>query len=432
LQVLLRCTMFVVTNTLALGAPVTPAKDFPAMALLDGHDGILGNLMKLAPQALGKAMPSLDIPGFGAPESAALIETTAFGDNPGNLRMLSYVPDALPAGAPLVVVLHGCTQTAAEYDRGTGWSTLAERFGFALLLPEQRRANNANLCFDWFQPEDITRGSGEAASVAAMVNAMIDTHRLQRQRVYVTGLSAGGGMTAALLATYPDIFAGGAVIAGLPFGSASNIPEAFGVMGQGRVRSPQELGDRVRAASSHRGPWPTVSIWQGTSDTTVNPVNAEELRKQWANVHGVTDAAPIQSTVDGAAHREWQAADGRAVVETYVINGLGHATPIDPNAADEDAQCGDTSASRFILPAGISSTYRIAESWGLIGRRRTARQPANAGRPEKTAPRTPAWQDFLPGGRQQTQDAATQRADAASLVAKVLRSVGLVKDGTKG
>jgi feruloyl esterase len=405
------------------------------MALPHGNDGFLSHLMNLAPQVLAKGMPGAD-----AGDSVALVETTNFGPNPGSLRMLSYVPEDLPGGAPLVVVLHGCTQTAAEYDTGAGWSTLAERFGFALLLPEQKRANNANVCFNWFQPEDVTRGSGEVASIAAMVKAMIETHGLNRRRVYVTGLSAGGAMTAALLATYPDVFAGGAIIAGLPFGSATSVSEAFGAMGQGRIRPAQELGDRVRAASAHRGVWPTVSIWQGTSDTTVNPVNAQELRKQWADVHGVTAAAARQSLVDGATRQVWQGEDGRAVVETYVIPGLGHATPIDPEAADEDAQCGSVGASRFILPAGISSSYRIAESWGLIGRRRTARRPVGA-RPEqarpdqvradKAGPRAPAWQDYLPGGREAVQDVVAQLGDPGSLIGKVLRSAGLMKDGRK-
>jgi feruloyl esterase len=403
------------------------------MASLPGNDGLLGHLMKLTPQTvgetLGKTMTHLDLSGLAGHERSVLTETPAFGDNPGNLRMLSYVPEALPVGAPLVVVLHGCTQSAGEYDRGTGWSTLADRFGFALLFPEQQRANNANLCFNWFEPEDISRGRGEVASIAAMATAMIDTHRLERRRVYVTGLSAGGAMTSALLATYPDMFAGGAIIAGLPFGSASNIPEAFGVMGQGRIRPARELGDRVRAASTTQGPWPTVSIWQGTSDTTVNPVNAEELRKQWADVHGVTDAPSKATLVDGATHREWRDAAGREVVGTYTINGLGHATPIDPDAANEDAQCGSTGASRFILPAGISSTYVIAESWGLIGARRAVRQPASEPRP--AAPSAQSWKDFLPGGREGLQDVAAHLGDPGYLIGKVLRSAGLMKGAKK-
>ena len=89
-----------------------------------------------------------------------LTETRNFGPNPGALRMFSYLPPALPDQCPLLVVLHGCTQSAAGYDLGAGWSTLADRFGFALLLPEQQRSNNPNGCFNWFQGGDIERGQG--------------------------------------------------------------------------------------------------------------------------------------------------------------------------------------------------------------------------------------------------------------------------------
>src|SRR4051812_18114873 len=132
----------------------------------------------------------------GRPEapSAHLGDVTAFGSNPGNLRMFTYVPERRPVGAPLVVVLHGCTQTAAGYDEGAGWSTLAERYGFALLLPEQQRANNPNNCFNWFLPGDIRRGQGEALSIYQMIEHMVADEKLDRRRVFVTGLSAGGAM----------------------------------------------------------------------------------------------------------------------------------------------------------------------------------------------------------------------------------------------
>src|SRR3954449_2871493 len=102
-----------------------------------------------------------------------LTELTPSGSNPGALRMMAYAPPGLPSGAPLVVVLHGCTQNAAGYDRGAGWSTLADRHGFALLFPEQDRANNANLCFNWFQHADVTRGQGEVLSIRQMIGRMI-------------------------------------------------------------------------------------------------------------------------------------------------------------------------------------------------------------------------------------------------------------------
>jgi feruloyl esterase len=181
-----------------------------------------------------------------------LTEVTGFGSNPGALRMFKYVPaDPQPA---LVVVLHGCTQTAASYDFGAGWSTLADRHGFVLLLPEQQPANNANNCFNWFLADDIERGQGEAMSIRQMVEKMIVDHGIDRRRVFVTGLSAGGAMTSVMLATYPEVFAAGAIIAGLPYGTATNAKEAFESMGQVRARSAREWGDLVRAASPHKGP----------------------------------------------------------------------------------------------------------------------------------------------------------------------------------
>ncbi|MEO6341367.1 MAG: PHB depolymerase family esterase, partial [Caulobacteraceae bacterium] len=152
-----------------------------------------------------------------------LRQVADFGVNPGGLAMFTHVPETLPANAPLVVVLHGCGQSAAAYDRGAGWSTLADRFGFVVLAPEQNRTKHLNGCFNWFLPGDTTRGGGEAASIRQMVAHAVATHGLDPQRVYVTGLSAGGGMTSAMLAAYPEVFAGGAIIAGLPYGAASTV-----------------------------------------------------------------------------------------------------------------------------------------------------------------------------------------------------------------
>ncbi len=171
-----------------------------------------------------------------------LVEVRDFGSNPGQLRMLTYVPDHLPASAPLVVILHGCTQTAVSFDKGTGWSTLADRYGFALLLPEQHWSNNPLRCFNWFRPEDTRRDGGEALSIKQMIDRMVRDHGLDRAQVYVTGLSSGGAMTSVMLATYPDVFAGGAVVAGVPYRTADSMQEAFETIFQGRSRSPRRMG----------------------------------------------------------------------------------------------------------------------------------------------------------------------------------------------
>src|ERR1700746_2749625 len=141
--------------------------------------------------------------------------------------MFMFAPARLQQPRALVVVLHGCGQTAASYDLGAGWSTLAKHYGFALVLPQQQPANNANGCFNWFSKDDIARGRGEAGSIWQMVARMVRDHGIDPRRVFVTGLSTGGAMTSVMLATYPDVFAAGAIIAGLPFGIAANVREAL-------------------------------------------------------------------------------------------------------------------------------------------------------------------------------------------------------------
>src|SRR5690242_12812622 len=103
------------------------------------------------------------------PARSPLVEVRQFGTNPGALRMFAFVPDNLQHPRALVVVLHGCGQSAAGYDLGAGWSTLAKHYGFALLMPEQQIANNANGCFNWFNPDDTLRGLGEAESIRQMI-----------------------------------------------------------------------------------------------------------------------------------------------------------------------------------------------------------------------------------------------------------------------
>jgi feruloyl esterase len=290
-----------------------------------------------------------------------LTEVTGFGSNPGALRMFEYVPtDPEPA---LVVVLHGCTQTAASYDFGAGWSTLADRHGFVLLLPEQQRANNANNCFNWFCAGDIERGRGEAMSIRQMVEKMIVDHGIDRRRVFVTGLSAGGAMTSVMLATYPDVFAAGAIIAGLPYGTATNIKEAFESMGQVRDRSAQEWGDLVRAASPHKGPWPRVSVWHGGANAVVKSKNAGEIIKQWTDVHGLEFAPISTDRVDGYPRQVWRNPAGQSIIESYTIPAMAHGTPLATGPSDEHVGV----PGAFLLDVGISSSYHIAKFWGLTG-----------------------------------------------------------------
>ena len=357
-----------------------------------------------------------------------LTELTGFGSNPGALRMFTYVPKNLAPSPALVVVLHGCTQSAAGYDLGTGWSTLAERYGFVLLLPEQTNANNPKTCFNWFLPGDTARDRGEALSIRQMVEKTIGAHGIDRTRVSITGLSAGGAMSAAMLASYPDVFAAGAIIAGLPYGSANSVQEAFESMFQGKTRPANEWGEKVRRASPHRGPWPRVSVWHGDLDPTVKPVNADGLVAQWRDVHGI-DGAPAEDTVDGYPRKVWRR-DGVDVIESYTITGMAHGTPL--ATATHGGRAGP-----FLLETGISSSYHIAKFFGLTGEARVS-EPVRE--ETATAPLVPDQVEFIPDERVEVLDAKTDEPkteakrdgaiDVMAIITKALTSAGLMKPPT--
>jgi poly(hydroxyalkanoate) depolymerase family esterase len=320
------------------------------------------------------ALRGVAMPGEAPAASTALIELTDFGDNPGCLRAWYHVPRTVRKKPALVVVLHGCTQNAAGYDRGAGWSQLADEQGFVVLFPEQRRANNMNLCFNWYEPAHSRRDAGEPLSIKHMIDAMIEQHDVDPARVFVNGLSAGGAMTSVMLATYPELFAGGAIIAGLPYGAATNVPEAFDRMRGHGGPGAAALAAAIRDASPHRGAWPTVAVWHGSADHTVDAANGEAILAQWRSVHGVADRPDLSDTVDGYPHRVWHDARGRTAIESYVITGMGHGTPVATAGAD-----GVGNGGAYMLEVGISSTRHIAASWGLIKDRAAAatRPPAS-------------------------------------------------------
>lgn len=308
----------------------------------------------------GSAAPTAGPSAGPATSPGRLVEVTSFGSNPGNLRMYEHIPGGLAPGRPLVVVLHGCTGTARGYDDEGGWTALAERLRFAVLLPEQQQENNGSVCWNFFLPKGNTRGAGEPASIKSMVDWEVANHGVDPNRIYVTGLSAGAAMTNVMLATYPDVFKAGAPIAGVAFKCATNAAETVPCNQGTTSKSPQEWGDLVRAASSWTGPWPRVSVWHGTADGTVSVKAMPEIVKQWTNVAGADQSADTNDTVAGYPHAVYRDAAGNAVVETFTITGMGHGQPVDP---DGSPPCGVNAP--YFLDVNICAAAHIAAWFGL-------------------------------------------------------------------
>lgn len=286
-----------------------------------------------------------------------------FGSNPGALDMYEHAPADLPSGRPIVVVMHGCTQQASAME-ATGWDTLADALGFTVVYPQQRSANQPLQCFTWYTPADITRDSGEALSVMQMVDHAIAAHGSDPARVYVTGLSAGGAFTSIMLAAYPDRFAAGSVMAGVPYHCATDYASAQACtqMTSSAQKTPMQWGDLVRAADpGFTGPFPRVQIFQGSSDTTVAPANGTALVEQWTNVWGTDQMADTTSMISMATRTQYMAGSTVAV-ELYAIAGMGHAVAI----GDDGSGTCPAHAGAFFSDVKVCSTLRAAAFFGLV------------------------------------------------------------------
>jgi poly(hydroxyalkanoate) depolymerase family esterase len=289
------------------------------------------------------------LPGAGG----SLTAVASFGPNPAGLKMYVHAPASGKASA-VVVAMHGCTQTANAYV-AAGWNEMADAAGFAVVYPEQTSQNNSSQCFRWWDAANITRGKGEARSIAAMVEHAKATYGATH--AYVTGLSAGAAMTAVMLATYPDLFEAGAIMAGLPYECATSQTDAYSCMSGGKQKSSAAWGALVPKLAGATPP--RVSIWQGDADYTVRPANLTQLVLQWTNVNGVSDKPTASTAVGKAKHDAYADASGVVRVESWLIAGMGHGVSVDPSAG-----CGKASA--YVLDKGLCSTQEAAVFFGLV------------------------------------------------------------------
>lgn len=354
-----------------------------------------------------------------------MTEVARFGANPGALRMLSYVPEGLQHGAPLVVVLHGCTQRAEPHAAAGGWLQLADRYGFAVIAPEQTPANNPNRCFNWYEPGDQARGRGEAASIRAMVAHAVREHRLDAGRVFVTGLSAGGHERGDAGHLSRGV-RGGGIVAGLPFGVAADLQAALGAMYDGRTRSSTELGERLRRAAPRGGRVPRLAIWHGDADGTVKPHNAGEIAKQWAAAHGLPAEPTETERLPGRTRAVWRSpSTGEVLIESHLLRGVGHGTPLATRGPE-----GVGTAAPYMLEAGVSSSLEIARFWGIAGE--ASRADRAATRPAPEPPRSAA-NDARPGPGAAVGDRVMASVSGhvpsgvQDVIAQALKSAGLMR-----
>lgn len=268
-------------------------------------------------------------------QSDTLVEVPAFGANLGNLSLFYYAPKNLPAHAPLVVVLHGCSETANSVNRLTGWSLLAERYGFYLLFPQQHITNNTSHCFNWFKMNEIERGKGESESIREMIAYMKAHFSIDSARVFITGLSAGAAMSVVMIAAYPELFKSAAIFAGGPYKPGENSFSAVGSMLSMPDKTPEEWRRVVWEQNpAFKGTYPKVLVFHGRNDPVVNIKSAREIVKQWTAVHQA-DTVPDRVEYPYAGNydikrRSYFDKDSSEAVVYYEFNNLGHALPVDP------------------------------------------------------------------------------------------------------
>jgi poly(hydroxyalkanoate) depolymerase family esterase len=222
--------------------------------------------------------------------------------------------------------------------------------------------------FNWFEPNDSHRGGGEALSIREMIEQVVVDYSIDRRQIFITGLSSGGAMTSVMLAAYPEVFAGGAIIAGLPYVGGSSLMKAMRFMKGYEGLSDQQLDTLVRGASGNTEEWPRVSVWHGSNDRTVDPSNADAIVRQWQSLHRADDAPTRIDTVDGYARRVWCNSVGAELIEEFRIPDMGHGAPLQVGGANGYGASGD-----YMLEVGICSTKHIVSFWGLSAREASTR-----------------------------------------------------------
>ena len=270
-----------------------------------GWDGVVGRRMKSATVAL---------------PAGAKFETHDFVNEAGSRRYKLYVPSRYKGGAlPLLVMLHGCTQSPDDFAAGTRMNECAEEHGLFVAYPAQPKSANPSKCWNWFEGSDQRRGYGEPSLIAGITHRILQDFAVDSGRVYVAGLSAGGAAAAIMGATYPDLYAAVGVHSGLACGAARDLPTAFAAMRNG-------AGPATRSTYVGRTTVPTI-VFHGDGDKTVNPVNADQVIAQAYVAMDLRTTVVSGRAAGGMPFVRTIQTDnsGRPMLEKWVLQGAGHA-----------------------------------------------------------------------------------------------------------
>ena len=322
--------------------------------------------------------PTKGVPGpVVVPAGGQFVERSYTGPAGGRSYKL-YVPSGYTGqeAVPLVVMLHGCTQNPDDFAAGTSMNELAEEHTFLVAYPAQAQNANMQKCWNWFKASDQQRGQGEPAVIAGITRQVIEEYEVADGRVYVAGMSAGGAMAAIMGATYPDLYAAVGVHSGLAPGAAQDLASAFSAMQGGGVSKTPRDESTGRSSGSSEMSVPVI-VFHGDRDTTVHPRNAEQLLAHYRRVDSTPGSrntagelvppVPVRKgqVPDGHAYTRatQRDAEGRPIMEQWIIHGLGHAWSGGSSAGSyTDAKGPDASAEmvRFFdqqHPTGRPSTH---------------------------------------------------------------------------
>ena len=346
-------TLLRVTETiqraLAPGSSAEAARG-PAVdaRVIDVEARVVARVVDAPQDTEGDAKP---VAAGGAKQASGSFQTHAFSNHAGRLSYKLYVPAATDHAAaalrPMLVMLHGCTQSADDFAAGTQMNALAEQRGLLVVYPEQTAQANASKCWNWFKPQDQARGAGEPALIAGLVSEVAARHGADPRRIFVAGLSAGAAMAVVLGQTYPELFAGVGAHSGLPYGSAHDVPSALAAMKGGRGANGRGTGlpgnaptyaPTSTSTSSRKATRavPTI-VFHGDRDHTVQQGNGAEIVAQASEAHRVQAAQSARPALRASSHRQTAPAgrsytrsvladaEGRPTVEHWTLHGAGHA-----------------------------------------------------------------------------------------------------------